>query len=169
MASWSQPPWFSQALLCFLRFPANFLEIRHQINKSSVLVFLQVPFSDLSSPIILRLRIIFDAEEKKKQRKNKKKKVKFAENVKETKGNGEEYRKKSLRRIVPEQMIKPEKTGSVCRNDMPANRIALYNGILRDRDHRIQCSYWLFFLFFFTSNYENVEMKRKVIIINYCR
>ncbi|CAD5315346.1 unnamed protein product [Arabidopsis thaliana] len=64
-----------------------------------------------------------------------------SENVKETKGNGEEYRKKSLRRIVPEQMIKPEKTGSVCRNDMPANRIALYNGILRDRDHRIQCSY----------------------------
>ncbi|EOA36599.1 hypothetical protein CARUB_v10011799mg [Capsella rubella] len=81
------------------------------------------------------------SEEKKKQRK--KKKVKFAENVKEPRGNGEEYRKKRehLRRIVPEQMIKPEKTGSVCRNDMPANRIALYNGILRDRDHRVQCSY----------------------------
>ncbi|VYS48888.1 unnamed protein product [Arabidopsis thaliana] len=90
------------------------------------------------------LRSCLSSEEKKKQRKNKKKKVKFAENVKETKGNGEEYRKKReqrLRRIVPEQMIKPEKTGSVCRNDMPANRIALYNGILRDRDHRIQCSY----------------------------
>lgn len=71
------------------------------------------------------------------------KKVKFAENVKEPKGNGEEYRKKreQLGRIVPEQMIKPEKTGLVCRNDMPANRIALYNGILRDRDHRIQFSY----------------------------
>ncbi|KAH0920704.1 hypothetical protein HID58_020722 [Brassica napus] len=82
------------------------------------------------------------SEEKKKQRK-KKKKVKFAENVKEPKGNGEEYRRKreSLRRNVPEPVIKPDKTGSVCRNDMPANRIALYNGILRDRDHRVQCSY----------------------------
>ncbi|ESQ30191.1 hypothetical protein EUTSA_v10011857mg [Eutrema salsugineum] len=87
------------------------------------------------------LRSCLCSEEKKKQRK-KKKKVKFAENVKEPKGNGEEYRKREhLRRIVPEPTIKPEKTGSVCRNDMPANRIALYNGILRDRDHRIQCSY----------------------------
>ncbi|XP_010462100.1 PREDICTED: uncharacterized protein LOC104742758 isoform X2 [Camelina sativa] len=83
------------------------------------------------------------SSEKKKQRK-KKKKVKFAENVREPKGNGEEYRKKMeqhLKRIVPEQMIKPEKPVSVCRNDMPANRIALYNGILRDRAHRVQCSY----------------------------
>ncbi|KAJ0242275.1 hypothetical protein HA466_0207590 [Hirschfeldia incana] len=85
------------------------------------------------------------SEETKKQRKKKnKKKVKFAENVKEPKGNGEEYRRKReslLRRNIPEPVIKPDKTGSVCRNDMPANRIALYNGILRDRDHRIQCSY----------------------------
>uniref|UniRef100_A0A1J3JX50 Uncharacterized protein n=3 Tax=Noccaea caerulescens TaxID=107243 RepID=A0A1J3JX50_NOCCA len=87
------------------------------------------------------LRSCLSSEEKKKQRK-KKKKVKFAENVKEPKGNGEEYRKREhLRRTVPEPVIKPKKTGSVCRNDMPANRIALYNGILRDRDHRIQCSY----------------------------
>ncbi|CAG7867945.1 unnamed protein product [Brassica rapa] len=88
------------------------------------------------------LRPCLCSEEKKKQRK-KKKKVKFAENVKEPKGNGEEYRRKreSLRINVPEPVIKPDKTGSVCRNDMPANRIALYNGILRDRDHRVQCSY----------------------------
>ncbi|CAH2036497.1 unnamed protein product [Thlaspi arvense] len=89
------------------------------------------------------LRSCLSSEEKKKQRKKMKKKVKFAENVKEPKGNGEEYRKREhLRRIVPEPKIKPDdKTSSVCRNDMPANRIALYNGILRDRDHRIQCSY----------------------------
>ncbi|KAL1195324.1 hypothetical protein V5N11_013726 [Cardamine amara subsp. amara] len=89
------------------------------------------------------IRSCLSSEVKRKQRKQKKKKkVKFAENVKEPKGNGEEYRKREyLRRIVPEPMIKPEKTNSVCRNDMPANRIALYNGILRDRDHRIQCSY----------------------------
>ena len=86
--------------------------------------------------------LFIDTEEKKKQRK-KNKKVKFAENVKEPKGNGEEYRRKreSLRRNVPEPVIKPDKTGSVCRNNMPANRIARYNGILRDRDHRVQCSY----------------------------
>lgn len=67
--------------------------------------------------------------------------MKFAEDVKEPKGNGEEYRKREhLRRIVPEPVIKPEKTGSVCRNEMPANRMALYSGILRDRDHRLQCS-----------------------------
>ncbi|KAJ4896703.1 hypothetical protein Rs2_23497 [Raphanus sativus] len=65
-----------------------------------------------------------------------------SEDVKEPKGNGEEYRKREhLRRIVPEGGTKPEKTSLVCRNDMPANRMALYNGILRDRDHRLQCSY----------------------------
>ncbi|KAF3517748.1 hypothetical protein DY000_02059388 [Brassica cretica] len=96
--------------------------------------------SDIQDQQILRPCLC--SEEKKKQRKTNKK-VKFAENVKEPKGNGEEYRRKreSLRRNVPEPVIKPDKTGSVCRNDMPANRIALYNGILRDRDHRVQCSY----------------------------
>ncbi|CAN7083505.1 hypothetical protein Bca4012_098202 [Brassica carinata] len=96
--------------------------------------------SDIQDQHILRPCLC--SEEKKKQRK-KNKKVKFAENVKEPKGNGEEYRRKreSLRRNVPEPVIKPDKTGSVCRNNMPANRIALYNGILRDRDHRVQCSY----------------------------
>ncbi|CAN8321572.1 unnamed protein product [Cochlearia groenlandica] len=82
------------------------------------------------------LRSCLFSEKKTKQRK-KKKKVKFAEDVKEPKGNGEEYRR---RRIVPEPVSKPEKTGLVCRNDMPANRIALYNGLLRDKVHRIQCS-----------------------------
>ncbi|KAG2250763.1 hypothetical protein Bca4012_063828 [Brassica carinata] len=88
------------------------------------------------------LRPCLCSEETKKQRKKKNKKVKFAENVKEPKGNGEEYRRKreSMRINVQETVIKPDKTGSVCRIDMPANRIALYNGILRDRDHRVQCS-----------------------------
>ncbi|KAJ0250428.1 hypothetical protein HA466_0137630 [Hirschfeldia incana] len=87
------------------------------------------------------LRSCLSSEEKKKQRK-KRKKVKFSEDVKEPKGDGEEYRKREhLRRIVPEQGDELEKASSVCRNDMPANRMALYNGILRDRDHRLQCSY----------------------------
>ncbi|KAH0925963.1 hypothetical protein HID58_018219, partial [Brassica napus] len=107
---------------------ALFLAISRQFSTNQT--------SDLHDQQILRSCL--SSVEKKKQRK----KVKFAEDVKEPKGNGEEYRKREhLRRIVPEPVIKPEKTGSVCRNDMPANRMALYNGILRDRDHRLQCSY----------------------------
>ncbi|CAE5967428.1 unnamed protein product [Arabidopsis arenosa] len=88
------------------------------------------------------LRSCLSSEETKKQRKRIKK-VRFADNVKDTKGNGEEYRRRELnRRSVPEPVIKPGKTGSMCRiSTMPANRMALYNGILRDRDHRVQCSY----------------------------
>ncbi|KAF8086574.1 hypothetical protein N665_0620s0013 [Sinapis alba] len=87
------------------------------------------------------LRSCLSSEETKKQRK--KKKVSFAGNVKDTKGNGKEYRRRELsRRTVPEPVNKPGKTGSICGiSTMPANRMALYNGILRDRDHRSQCSY----------------------------
>lgn len=58
----------------------------------------------------------------------------FADNVKETSGNGDAYRKKRTQRFNPIH----------CRTQsprMPPNRIALYNGILRDRVHRIECSY----------------------------
>ncbi|KFK38930.1 hypothetical protein AALP_AA3G178800 [Arabis alpina] len=85
--------------------------------------------------------ILRSSEETKKQRR--KKKVRFAENVRDTKGNGYEYRRRVLSRSsVPEPVSKPGKIGAVCRKStMPANRMALYNGILRDRDHRTQCSY----------------------------
>ncbi|EOA31689.1 hypothetical protein CARUB_v10014894mg [Capsella rubella] len=88
------------------------------------------------------LRSCLSSEETKKQRK-KIKKVRFADNVKDTKGNGKEYRRRELNRInVPEPVTKPGKNGSSCRiSTMPANRMALYNGILRDRDYRTQCSY----------------------------
>uniref|UniRef100_A0A1J3DR12 Uncharacterized protein n=1 Tax=Noccaea caerulescens TaxID=107243 RepID=A0A1J3DR12_NOCCA len=87
------------------------------------------------------LRSCLSSEETKKQRRKTKKKVRFDENVKDTKGNGKEYRRKELsKRTVP--VTKPGKTDSICRiSTMPANRMALYNGILRDRDHRTQCSY----------------------------
>ncbi|CAF2078610.1 unnamed protein product [Brassica oleracea var. botrytis] len=94
------------------------------------------------SPPILR-SCLSSSEGMKKQRR-KKKKVRFAENVKDTKGNGEEYRKRMelSRRTVPEIATKPGKTGSICGiSTLPANRMALYNGILRDRSHRTQCSY----------------------------
>lgn len=75
-------------------------------------------------------------EERKKERK--KKRVQFAANVKEPRGDGKEYRK---------ERMKPSKAEISCRNEiretrgMPENRIALYNGILRDRVQRMQCSY----------------------------
>ena len=73
-----------------------------------------------------------------KKRERKKKKVKFAENVKEPSGNGEEFRNKHKKRSRMEMN---------CRNEipvverMPLNRVALYNGILKDRVQRMECSY----------------------------
>lgn len=77
--------------------------------------------------------------DKKTDRKKKKKKVQFAENVKEPSSNGEEFRKQHKKQNKAETVS--------CRNEisgiqgMPANRIALYNGILKDRVHRMACSY----------------------------
>lgn len=63
--------------------------------------------------------------------------MKFVEDVKELKGNGEEYCKREyFWRIVLELVIKLEKIGLVCRNEMFVNRMVLYSGIFRDRDYR---------------------------------
>ncbi|XP_016173991.1 uncharacterized protein LOC107616553 [Arachis ipaensis] len=83
------------------------------------------------------LRSCLSSEEKKRERKlskKKKKRVQFAENVKERIGKSEEEQRKQNR---------VSSRSSNCRNvrEMPANRIALYNGILRDRVHRMECSY----------------------------
>ncbi|XP_065867323.1 uncharacterized protein [Euphorbia lathyris] len=91
-----------------------------------------------SRPTTPNLRSCLSSDEKRKEKsKKKKKRVKFAENVKDTKGNGEEYRKGKEKDSIT-------KIDRICRNDInkiPANRLALYNGILRDRVHRPQCSY----------------------------
>ncbi|KAJ4826400.1 hypothetical protein Tsubulata_044558 [Turnera subulata] len=94
------------------------------------------------------LRSCLCSEEKR--RKKKKKRVQFAENVKDTKGNGEEYRREKEHSMLlnrrDENSSTTRKDGD-CRNQfrgidkMPANRVALYSGILRDRVHRIECSY----------------------------
>ncbi|KAK3219392.1 hypothetical protein Dsin_013362 [Dipteronia sinensis] len=81
------------------------------------------------------LRSCLYTEGKKKQKK--KKRVHFAENVKETSGNGEEYRREQSKKFTTNKVD----TNTICRNEIPANRIALYNGIIRDRVHRVQCSY----------------------------
>ncbi|KAK8618951.1 hypothetical protein V6N13_132926 [Hibiscus sabdariffa] len=104
---------------------------------SSTVIFLtfsrQKPSSS-SSKQALRSCLSSDG---KRRNKKKKKKVKFAESVKEPSGNGEEYRKKMVA-----GRSRSEADG-FCRSQMPANRVALYNGILRDRVHvhRMECSY----------------------------
>ncbi|KAL3511888.1 hypothetical protein ACH5RR_024605 [Cinchona calisaya] len=71
--------------------------------------------------------------------KNKKKKrVKFAADVKEPSGNGEEYRREHSKKSTTSSSSTRIQTNSC---GMPANRVALYNGILRDRLHRTEFSY----------------------------
>ena len=60
-----------------------------------------------------------------KKRDKKKKKLQFAENVKETSGNGEEYRKEHNKKLIATTAGRSRKVDRFCRNEMPANRIAL--------------------------------------------
>ncbi|RDX72395.1 hypothetical protein CR513_48127, partial [Mucuna pruriens] len=66
------------------------------------------------------------SEEKKKERRKNKKKVKFAENV-------------MVKEVERDNKEEKRVTSSECNREMPANRIALYNGILRDRVQRMAC------------------------------
>ncbi|KAI3827352.1 hypothetical protein L1987_01425 [Smallanthus sonchifolius] len=72
-----------------------------------------------------------------KKRAKKKKKVHFAEDVMEPRGSGEEFRK----RLRSKNVQKWRTSSSLCKDEggkrkinLPANRIALYTGILRDRN-----------------------------------
>ncbi|XWS16445.1 hypothetical protein CRYUN_Cryun34aG0088100 [Craigia yunnanensis] len=107
---------------------------------SSTVIFLTFSRQKNLSPPKQTLRSCLSSERKKRDKK-KKKKVQFAENVKETSGNGEEYRKEQKKKLIAATAGRSRKIDRFCRNEMPANRIALYNGILRDRVHKIECSY----------------------------
>lgn len=82
--------------------------------------------------------LVGETEGKIKKSEKKKKRVHFAEDVVEPRGDGEEFRRKhgitnnlsSASSTSPPQRL--EKSGAKIRG-MPANRAALYNGILRDR------------------------------------
>ncbi|KAG6728032.1 hypothetical protein I3842_02G153600 [Carya illinoinensis] len=67
----------------------------------------------------------------------KKKKVQFAENAKDPRGNGEEYRKEHMKRSKVEMGCRSELRRM---SGMPENRVALYNGILKERVQKMPCS-----------------------------
>lgn len=73
-------------------------------------------------------------------KKKKKKRVHFAEDVVDPIGNSDEYRKlhSSSKYLNP---LKKSGGKLVVEETMPANRVALYNGILRDKVlHRVAYS-----------------------------
>ncbi|KAK1413959.1 hypothetical protein QVD17_29696 [Tagetes erecta] len=80
-----------------------------------------------------------------KKRERKKKKVHFAKDVMEPSGNGEEFRKKLVqsKKLKGSSLTTLKDEGckkKIVRNykGIPANRMALYTGILRDRGvHRL--------------------------------
>lgn len=94
-----------------------------------------------SPPAKQLLKSCLSSSSQKKEKKNKKKKrVKFADDVKDSRGNSELYRK------LHKKSSKADAT--CCGNEilgynglMPANRVALYNGILKGRVQRIGYSY----------------------------
>ncbi|XP_047309280.1 uncharacterized protein LOC124912674 isoform X2 [Impatiens glandulifera] len=82
--------------------------------------------------------ISYHGSGREKNRKNKKKRVHFAHDMVEPTGNGEEYRR-HRNRTVENSPATFSKEGREENRGMPANRVALYNGILRDRlvHHRL--------------------------------
>ncbi|XVF34656.1 hypothetical protein REPUB_Repub18cG0077400 [Reevesia pubescens] len=97
------------------------------------------PFDQLPQPPSQQvLRSCISSEAKKREKK--KKKVHFAEDVMDPRGDGEEFRRQVKNphvRIIGSNKsaaaLKFKKIGGAKDRGMPANRVALYNGILRDR------------------------------------
>ncbi|XVE98332.1 hypothetical protein REPUB_Repub03eG0097200 [Reevesia pubescens] len=100
------------------------------------------PLDQIHQPSQQVLRSCISSEGKKREKK--KKKVHFAEDVMDPRGDGEEFRRQvknpvrisSISNNSPAALNsspKFKKIGGGKDRGMPANRVALYNGILRDR------------------------------------
>ncbi|KAK8550193.1 hypothetical protein V6N13_118715 [Hibiscus sabdariffa] len=93
---------------------------------------LQKSLDQISQPSQQALRSCMSSEKKKK----KEKKVHFAEDVMDPRSDGAEFRKKLKNRVrINNSASTPKFRKFRAGKDrgMPANRVALYNGILRDR------------------------------------
>lgn len=77
-----------------------------------------------------------------KKRERKKKRVHFAEDVVDPRGNGDEFRKQHVVKKASSSSSSSSSSKFKTSGRMPANRVALYNGILRDRTvQRLAYSY----------------------------
>ncbi|XP_052183018.1 uncharacterized protein LOC127795403 [Diospyros lotus] len=102
----------------------------------------QFPVSQSPPPQSLRSCLTPEWKKREDKKMKKKKRVRFAEDVVDTGGSSEEFRRRRRCRnsnsLPSNSSSKQEVVGG-----MPANRMALYNGILRDRclvHHRL--AYW---------------------------
>ncbi|XP_014516169.1 uncharacterized protein LOC106773915 [Vigna radiata var. radiata] len=130
MASISQGLVFTSAML----FSTTLLYLAFSKHKTSP--DFHIP-SDSNKQI---LRSCMYSEEKKRERKKNKKKVKFAKNVmvKEVERDGEEENREEQE--MQNRVSRSEwKRENLENPEIPANRVALYNGILRDRVQRMAC------------------------------
>jgi len=125
------------------------------LNSNSTTVALATAMALSGTFIVLALRLqklsanhlprscMISSDEKIRAKKKKKKRVQFADDVVDPTGNSEEFRK----RFVNKHKKNSSSSSSSSNKNkmvrgMAANRMALYNGILRDRGaNRTACSY----------------------------